>query len=265
MKKVLNRYTCDSNAYLSRMPAGIPGDISRKEGAYVEARVYDATNPPLAYAQPVTIDGTSKNMRAVASTTVSADIYGFLARPYPTSNINTTDGLGASAPNTNQPADIIKKGYFSALLYGATAAALNGQVYTRIANTDSTHPLGGLEAAGSAAVTSPAIVGTGTGTIVATIGDATKIKKGTYSLVLQTTSNTSKVTVIDPDGFRLPDATVGSAYSQEGLNFTITAAGTMTAGDAFSPVVSFNTIPVPNAVFTGPADSAGNVEVAYKI
>jgi hypothetical protein len=260
----MRKFTMDV-AFLQRMNAGIPGDISRKEGAIVEVANYDATNPPAAFGQPVVLDGTSHNIRHLLSTDAATAIYGMLVRPFPTSNVNTTDGLGTSTPNTANPADVAKKCYMTVLLQNTTAAVKGAQVYARAAATSGALVQGGLEAGGVATVTSPAIVGTGTGTIAASISDATQIVSGTYLLTLQTTSQTSKVTVIDPNGKRLADATVGTAYSDEGLTFTITAAGTMTAGDAFSPVVTMTNLPVPNATFMGPADASGNVEIAYKM
>lgn len=265
MKKLFRKFRTHDVSYLSRMPAGIPGDVSRKEGVVVEAAQYDATNPPAAFGQPVVLDGTSKNIRhLLASDTQNTLIWGFLIRPFPTSNANTTDGLGTSIPNVASLADVAKKAYLNVLLQNSTASAKGGQVYARKAVTAGNLVQGGIEAAAAGTVTSPAIVGTGTGTIAATIGDATLIVEGTYLLTLQTTSNTSKVTVIDPNGKRLADAIVGTPYSDEGLNFTITAAGTMTAGDAFSPVVTLTNIAIPNAYFMGPADSTGNTEISFK-
>lgn len=260
----MRKFTKDV-AFLDRMPSGIPGDLSRKEGAIIEVMNFDATNPPAAYGQFVAIDGTSKNARKLLAGDLASAIYGLLLRPYPTSNINTTDGLGVSSPNTAQPADVAKKCYASVLLQNSTAAAKGGQVYARKAATSGGLVQGGIEAAGAATVTSPAIVGTGTGTIAATVGDATQIVEGTYLLTVLTTSNTSAVSVVDPNGKRLADGKIGTAYSDEGLNFTITAAGTMTAGDTYSPVVTAQNLAVPNATFMGPADSSGNTEVAYRM
>lgn len=264
MKKYFNKFRTHDVAFLARMPAGIPGDVSRKEGAVVEVRQFDATNPPTAYGVPVVVDASSQGVRHVLSTDVGASIYGFLIRPFPISNFNTTDGLGQSAVNTNMPGDVARKAYMNALLQNTTAAVLNGQVYVRLAATSGSLLQGGLEAAGAATVTSPAIVGTGTGTIAATVADASKIQKGTYVITVATTSNTSAVSVVDPNGVRLADGKIGVAYSDEGLAFTITAAGTMTAGDTFSPVVTLTNAAIPNCIFMGAADSTGNVEIAYK-
>ena len=52
-----------------------------------------------------------------------------------------------------------------------------------------------------------------------------------------------------------------------GLSFKLTAGGTaFVANDSFSIVVTANTIvPALSMVFTGPADTSGNVEVAFNI
>jgi len=56
-------------------------------------------------------------------------------------------------------------------------------------------------------------------------------------------------------------------YADGGVGFTITAGGTaFVAGDGFSVTVSYNTIPVPNAYFNGPGDSAtGAIEIAFNL
>lgn len=249
-------------AYPFQMPSGIPGAITRPEQSTVEQSILDQTTPPLLLGVPV--KKVANRLQPITTGDVPSSIVGILVRDYPTSG-NGTDGLGVGTPNKALPASLLKRGYISAALSGATAAAAEAQVYTRVQNPVTGQALGDVEADNDVSVTSPAIVGTGTGTIAASVSDATKIQPGTYVLTLQTTSNTSLVTVIDPNGKRLKDATVGTAYTDEGLTFTITAAGTMTAGDTFSPVVTQNTIPIPNAKFTGGADASGNVEIAYNI
>ena len=42
-----------SNAYLTRMPCGVAGDISRKELTKVEPRFMDSATPVLLYGVPV--------------------------------------------------------------------------------------------------------------------------------------------------------------------------------------------------------------------
>lgn len=75
---------------------------------------------------------------------------------------------------------------------------------------------------------------TGNGT-VGTISATTGSKVGAY--LLKATSATA-FSVTDPEGNALPAATVGAAYSQQGIAFTITAGGTaFVAGDSFTLTV----------------------------
>ncbi|MDN7871273.1 head decoration protein [Burkholderia multivorans] len=75
-------------------------------------------------------------------------------------------------------------------------------------------------------------VGNGTiGAISATTGS----KQGAYQL---TATGANTFTVTDPEGDALPNATVGTAYSQSGIAFTITAGATaFAAGDKFTLTV----------------------------
>jgi hypothetical protein len=72
---------------------------------------------------------------------------------------------------------------------------------------------------------------TGNGT-VGTITPGANTLTGGYALVA---TSATVFTVTDPEGNALPNATVGSAYTNAALNFTITAGGTaFVAGDSFT-------------------------------
>lgn len=248
------------NAFLYRMPAGIVGQINRASAATVEAQIMDSGTPVTGFGLPVKI--VSEKVQPIGAGSVGTDVYGFLARPYPTQTTQN-EALGTATPATSGICDVLLRGYMSVKLNGATAAAKKGTAYVRVANAASGKPIGGIEAAADVSVAGGTITGTGTGTIAATVS-ASAIP-GTWGLTLQTTSQTSKVTVIDPNGLRHPDATVGTAYTSGGLTFTITAAGTMTAGDSFAPVVTASTVAMPGVTFTGPADANGITEIAVHI
>jgi hypothetical protein len=133
-----------SNAFQFRMPAGIPGQVTRASQATVEAQLLDTTYFPTSYGVPVAIDATSHNMRAIKAADVVASVYGMYVRPYPTNS--NTDGLGTSTPPVSGIGNCLKRGYISVKLNGATAAAKNGTVYVRTAvGTGSI--IGGIEAA----------------------------------------------------------------------------------------------------------------------
>jgi hypothetical protein len=78
----------------------------------------------------------------------------------------------------------------------------------------------------------PAIVGTGSG-VMSGISLGSLAQLGSYVLTLQSTSGTAAITVTAPDGERLPDAKVGTAYTSSHINFTVADGGTMTVGDKY--------------------------------
>jgi len=250
-------------AYVYQMPSGIPGSITRPEQSTIEQVMLDLSLTFPAFGLPGKL--VAGKLAPIATGNLGSLIYGILVRAYPTSG-NGVDGLGVATPNTQFPADVLKRGYINVKLNGVTAAAKGNKAYVRNANGTTDQPIGGIEAAAGATVAGGTINGTGIGTIAASITDQSKIVPGKYTITLQTTSNTAPVTVIDPNGKRLPDGVVGTAYDQEGLGFTITAAGTMTRGDFFAPVVSSDLTVIPgNTYFTGPADASGNAELAFNI
>ncbi|MCQ4861155.1 hypothetical protein NE637_08335 [Desulfovibrio desulfuricans] len=103
-----------SNAYLKRMPAGIPGDVSRKAEATVEAGLMGEA---VAFGAPVKMDGG----RLVALSGASDAVYGFVVRPYPT--------MGSAAASGSIQ-DVLRRGYMTVKLTQGTSAK-GGQVYVR--------------------------------------------------------------------------------------------------------------------------------------
>lgn len=135
-----------------RMPAGIPGDVNRAFVATVEADLTDEGSPPLAYGIPVKLNGAD-GIGPITGGETAVDLYGVLVRPYPT-NVQTTSGffgsnpLGtADVPPDNGVCNVLKRGYITVKLYGATAAVAGGAVYVRIANAGAGEVVGGFEAA----------------------------------------------------------------------------------------------------------------------
>lgn len=91
-----------------------------------------------------------------------------------------------------------------------------------------------LGAVGTLDVIAQAGTNTGNGSI-GTISASTGSKVGAYTLKASSASTWS---VTDPEGNALPNATTGTAYSQQGINFTITAGGTVfAANDSFTLTV----------------------------
>lgn len=107
--------------------------------------------------------------------------------------------------------------------------------------------VGGTFAATGAGSEGAANVGTGTITDAPTISAGAK--QGRYTIVLVGTSSTAPFVVTDPDGVIVGEGNVASAFTGGGLAFTISNAGTMTAGDTFYVDVTYTA----NAKFIGMA------------
>jgi hypothetical protein len=85
-----------------------------------------------------------------------------------------------------------------------------------------------------------AVVGTGTGTITG-VAMKPETKIGTYVITCITAvGNGGIFKVVDPDGFRLADATVGVPYTNSQIAFTLNDVGTdFIVGDHFTiPVIA---------------------------
>lgn len=79
-------------------------------------------------------------------------------------------------------------------------------------------------------------VGTNTGN--GTIGTISIGATPTFGAFVLTATGATTFTVVDPEGVALPNATVGTAYANAEINFTITAGGTaFVAGDKFTLTV----------------------------
>jgi len=128
-------------AYAFRLPAGTAGELSRT-GATIQPEILDPTNTPLRFGEPVRM--AAGRAAILNGSSVAADIYGFLARSYPTqSNTNT---FGPAAPVGGQPGNVMRRGYMLVQLRAGTAAK-RGAVFVRIANASASQPIGGVEAA----------------------------------------------------------------------------------------------------------------------
>lgn len=139
-------------SFLTRMPAGIPGEINRGWAAIVEpAAITPAgtVGAPTAYGIPLVVDQTAGNVgnvRAVAAGDAAGVIYGLLARPFPTqSPIWGSDPIGQAVPPTQGSCDVLRMGYMTVLLSGSTAAVKGNQVYIWTAAASGSHITGGFE------------------------------------------------------------------------------------------------------------------------
>jgi hypothetical protein len=146
-------------AYSFRMPAGIPGGISRAWPSVVQGQPTDMAAPPLSYGCPVVIDSTTQAIRAFAAADANTSIYGLLVRPYPTSSVGATGPynesypLGNSIPPNFGMQGVLRSGYMTVLLSGAAASAKGTPVYVWMGATGGGHVLGGFEGAATAGST----------------------------------------------------------------------------------------------------------------
>ena len=131
-------------AYKYRIPAGIPGNTNRNEHLTAEAQIMDPNFAVTSYGLPVKI--VSGQIRPVASGDAASVVYGFLIRPYPTTDGAVATPFGSGTPRTEEIANVMRRGYMTVKLNGATGATKNGQVYVRVADPTTPTPIGGLEA-----------------------------------------------------------------------------------------------------------------------
>jgi len=130
------------NAYLYRMPSGIPGDVSRPSQATIESGFFDSSFPFASYGIPVKKVGGK--IRPVASGDAATVIIGLLVRPYPTGA--SQDPLGTSTPPTSGVGNVMRRGYMTVQCNAGTPAD-GGTVYVRVAAASGAKVIGGIEAA----------------------------------------------------------------------------------------------------------------------
>ncbi|MFX3545035.1 structural cement protein Gp24 [Ralstonia mannitolilytica] len=130
------------NAYLYRMPSGIPGDVSRPSQATIEPGIFDSSFPFASYGIPV--KKVNGKIRPVASGDAAAVIIGLLVRPFPTRS--SQDPIGTSTPPTTGVGDVMRRGYMTVQCNAGTPAD-GGAVYVRVAAPSGAKVIGGIEAA----------------------------------------------------------------------------------------------------------------------
>ena len=132
-----------SNAFITRMPAGIAGDVTRREHADIEPQVMDTDYPVLRYGEPVKM--VSGEIRPITTGDDINDIYGFGCRAYPVQN-SSNEAIGSATPPTNLLFDVLRRGYMTVKVQNGTPAK-NASVYVRtVAASDPVaQPIGGLE------------------------------------------------------------------------------------------------------------------------
>lgn len=130
-----------SNAYLLRMPSGIPGDVSRKLDSTIESQFFNSSLPFASYGIPAKL--VSGKVVPFAAADVAASLYGFLVRPFPTQSAQ--EGLGIATPPTSGSANILRRGWMTVTCNAGTPAA-GGTVYVRVDTPSGAKVVGGIEA-----------------------------------------------------------------------------------------------------------------------
>ena len=127
-------------SYQFRMPAGIPGDITRASNAVVEPNLIDQTLPPGLFGRFVKM--VAGKVLDLASADPASVVYGIIVRPYPTQTTQASQGLGGGVPALNDPCSILRSGYVNVKLARGTAVR-GAQVYVR--TTAGSYAIGDIE------------------------------------------------------------------------------------------------------------------------
>lgn len=130
-----------SNAFLYRMPSGIPGDVSRKSHSTIEAHLAKGNFGAFGVFGKLTADGF------VPLTADDTDVYGLIVRSYPTQS--ALNGMGAAIPQSGIIQDVLRRGYMTVKCNVGNAKKA-GAVFVRVAAGTELKPIGGIEAVADA-------------------------------------------------------------------------------------------------------------------
>ncbi len=131
-------------SYLTRMPSGIPGDVSRKSQSTVEPQLLGGTAFPTYGVFGKLVSGAFVPLDS--SDTDDTKIYALLVRSYPTNSAQ--DPLGTATPPTSGIVDGLRRGYMTVVNCAGTPVK-GGKVYVRTSAPATGQPVGGIEASSS--------------------------------------------------------------------------------------------------------------------
>lgn len=138
------------NTILYRMSSGIAGAISRPQDLTVEPQTLDSTKAFTAYGLAGKI--SAGKFVPIEAADTAAVVVGIYVRPYPTAS--QPDKVRQVGTGYNFAGDCMKRGYVTVNLGAdASAVALGGEVYMRVATPSDTSPLGAFLAAADGANT----------------------------------------------------------------------------------------------------------------
>lgn len=133
-----------SNAFLYRMPSGIPGDVSRKSHSTIEAHLAVGSFGAFGVFGKLTAAGF------VPLAAGDTDVHGLIVRSYPTQS--ALNSLGAAVPQSGIMHDVLRRGYMT-VRCNAGNAKKSGSVFVRVGASTDLKPIGGIEAIADAANT----------------------------------------------------------------------------------------------------------------
>ncbi|MCP9270477.1 hypothetical protein M5U04_21005 [Xenorhabdus sp. XENO-1] len=125
-------------AYLTRMPMGISGSVTRLRDLTTETAILDQTKVFTQYG----LVGKYRGDRFVPleDGDSAGQIAGILVRPYPVQSQADIAHLGVTAGITG---DILKRGYMTVTVKGSAESAQKGaKIYVRVAGGSKDSPLG---------------------------------------------------------------------------------------------------------------------------
>ncbi len=133
-----------------RMPAGMPGAVSRIEQLHAEPVHLDPAAPFSAFGLPGVV-GANGRFRPVQAGDTAASVSGFLIRTYPGLPSSTYYGV-TGMPTGSVVADRMRRGYMQVKI-NAGNATKESPVFVRVGAGTVAKPVGGLEAAADGANT----------------------------------------------------------------------------------------------------------------
>lgn len=126
------------------MPAGIAGDVTRREHATIEPQIMDSAAPVTLYGVPVKMV-SGKIQPINNSADAAASVYGFAVRAFPIQSAGGAgDAKGGGIPPIGLPLDILRRGYMTVKVQKGVPVK-NASPYMRVAGATEDYPVGGLE------------------------------------------------------------------------------------------------------------------------
>jgi hypothetical protein len=122
-------------AFVFRMNAGIPGEVSRFQtlGTTITPELQNAATPVLEYGVPVILNNSGVRPLIATDTTADSEA-GFLVRPFPGGDrtVAFPSGsvpFGSGTPPATGLVDLLRRGFMTVRMCGAAAAQRNAPVW----------------------------------------------------------------------------------------------------------------------------------------